>query len=272
MPLPIIPSRDIESGLNCRFSTVRKFVRRLNWDFNSFDLKGISVQLPTPLIEGHLLRRYKRFFTNIVLEDGTEVVAHTSNTGSMKQCAIPGHRVLISRNDNPKRKLRYTLELIEVDGHWVDTHTMRTNRVVEEGLKNGSIAELAGYDVRPEFPIGASRIDFLLVREEEKILLEVKNVTLCNGDKVASFPDAVTTRGQKHLLELAESLEQGYRAVIFFLVQRSEATAFSPADEIDPEYGRLLRQVVAQGVEALAYKTLVTPEESRVGERIPILL
>ncbi|PLX88353.1 MAG: DNA/RNA nuclease SfsA, partial [Desulfuromonas sp.] len=103
-------------------------------------------------------------------------------------------------------------------------------------------------------------------------LVEVKNVTLCRDDTSAIFPDAVTLRGQKHLLELAAALKQGYRAVIFFLVQRSEATSFSPADEIDPDYGRLLRQVVAQGVEVLAYKTVVTPEENCVGERIPVVL
>jgi len=230
------------------------------------------MRLPAPLIEGRLLRRYKRFFTEIELSDGSVVTAHTPNTGSMKQCAISGHRVLISETDNPKRKLRYTLELIEVNGRWVDTHTLRTNRVVEEALRNGSIAELADYEVRAEFPFGASRIDFLLEKGDKKILVEVKNVTLCDSDKVASFPDAVTTRGQKHLLELADAVRQGYRAVIFFLVQRSEATSFVPADEIDPEYGRLLRQVVAQGVEAMAYKTVVTPEVNSVGERIPVVL
>lgn len=228
--------------------------------------------LPSPLFEGRLLRRYKRFFTDIELTDGSQVTAHTPNTGSMKQCAIPGHRVLISASDNPKRKLRYTLELIEVNGRWIDTHTLRTNRVVEEGLRHGVIGELAGYDVRAEYPFGESRIDFLLEKEDEKALVEVKNVTLCRDDTSAIFPDAVTLRGQKHLLELAAALKQGYRAVIFFLVQRSEATSFSPADEIDPDYGRLLRQVVAQGVEVLAYKTVVTPEENCVGERIPVVL
>lgn len=230
------------------------------------------MRLPDPLIEGRLLRRYKRFFTDIEFTDGSVVTAHTPNTGSMKQCAIPGHRVLISESDNPKRKLRYTLELIEVNGRWVDTHTLRTNRVVEEGLRSDSIAELTNYNVRAEFPFGESRIDFLLENEKEKVLVEVKNVTLCSAENVASFPDAVTTRGQKHLLELIEAAHQGYRAVIFFLVQRNEATSFSPADEIDPEYGRLLRQAVGQGVEALAYKTVVTPEENCIGARVPVVL
>jgi sugar fermentation stimulation protein A len=230
------------------------------------------MKLPQPLLEGILLRRYKRFFTDIELSDGTVVTAHTPNTGSMKQCAIPGYRVLISQTDNPKRKLRYTLELIRVGGGWVDTHTQRTNRVVEEALRNGWIAGLEGFSVLPEYKIGDSRIDFYLEKGDEKVLVEVKNVTLCCDERTACFPDAVTTRGQKHLRELLAAKQEGYRSIIFFLVQRGEATQFSPADDIDPEYGRLLRQVVMDGVEALAYKTVVSPEENHVGEQIRVIL
>ncbi|MCK5913707.1 MAG: DNA/RNA nuclease SfsA [Desulfuromusa sp.] len=230
------------------------------------------MKLPTPLIEGKLLRRYKRFFTDIELSDGTIVVAHTPNTGSMKQCAIAGYKVLISKTDNPKRKLKYTLELIRVGGSWVDTHTQRTNRVVEEALRNNWIESLEDFQVQPEYKFGESRIDFYLEKAGDKVLVEVKNVTLCCDDTTACFPDAVTTRGQKHLRELLAAKQQGYRAIIFFLIQRSEATKFSPAEDIDPEYGRLLREVVAGGVEAMAYKTIVTPEENRVGEQIPITL
>lgn len=230
------------------------------------------MKLPTPLIEARLLRRYQRFLADVELKDGTVVTAHTPNTGSMKQCAVPGHEVLISESENPARKLKYTLELIRVNGHWVDTHTHRTNRVVEEALRNGSIAGLDGYAVTPEYRFGASRIDFHLEKGSEKVLLEVKNVTLCCEPDLACFPDAVTTRGQKHLRELLAARQQGYRAVIFFLVQRGEAEAFTPADEIDPEYGRLLREVAGEGVEVLACKSVVTPEENRVGERIPVIL
>jgi len=230
------------------------------------------MKLPAPLLKGKLLRRYKRFFTDIELSDGRVVVAHTPNTGSMKQCAITGHGVLISESDNPKRKLKYTLELIRVGEHWVDTHTQRTNRVVEEALRNNGIASLEDYRVQPEYKFGESRIDFYLEKAAEKVLVEVKNVTLCCNATTACFPDAVTIRGQKHLRELFAAKQQGYRAVIFFLVQRAEATEFSPADDIDPEYGRLLREVVASGVEAMAYKTIVTPEENRVGEQIPVVL
>ena len=230
------------------------------------------MKLPVPLHEGVLLRRYKRFFADIELLDGKVVTAHTPNTGSMQQCAIPGHRVLISKNDDPKRKLKYTLELIRVGAYWVDTHTQRTNRLVEEALRNNWIKELADYQLQPEFKFGVSRIDFLLQKAGEKVLVEVKNVTLLKGESTACFPDAVTSRGQKHLRELLVAKQQSYRAVIFFLVQRGEATEFSPADHVDPEYGRLLREVVAGGVEALAYKTVITPERNRVAERLPVEL
>ncbi|MDX2495929.1 MAG: DNA/RNA nuclease SfsA [Desulfuromusa sp.] len=230
------------------------------------------MKLPAPLFEGILLRRYKRFFTDVELSDGSVVIAHTPNTGSMKQCAIAGYNVLISKSDNPKRKLKYTLELIRVGDNWVDTHTQRTNRVVEEALRNNWITSLNGYRVQAEYKFGESRIDFYLEKAAAKVLIEVKNVTLCCNATTACFPDAVTTRGQKHLRELLAAKKQGYRAVIFFLVQRSEATEFTPADEIDPEYGQLLREVVAAGVEAMAYKTIVTPQENRIGKQIPVVL
>ncbi len=230
------------------------------------------MKLPAPLIAGKLLRRYKRFLADIELVDGSVVTAHTPNTGSMKQCAVAGYHVLISRSDDPKRKLKYTLELIKVGPHWVDTHTQRTNRIVEEALRNDNIASLEGYNVQPEYKFGDSRIDFYLHNEDDKVLLEVKNVTLCRDETTACFPDAVTTRGQKHLRELRSAKEQGYRAIIFFLIQRAEATKFSPADDIDPEYGRLLREVVAAGVEPMAYKTVVNEQENIIGEQIPVVL
>lgn len=230
------------------------------------------MKLPAPLLAGRLLRRYRRFLADVELMDDRIITAHTPNTGSMLQCAVPGHRVLVSVADNPMRKLGFTLELIEVNGYWVDTHTHRANRVVEEGLKSGAIAELAGCRVVPEYRYHDSRLDFLLEKAGEKTLVEVKNVTLTAATDVACFPDAVTVRGQKHLRELMRARSEGYRAVIFFLVQRGEAKAFTPADSIDPEYGRLLRQAVQSGVEVLAYKSVVSPEENRVGERITVIL
>lgn len=230
------------------------------------------MHLPAPLTSGILLRRYQRFLTDVRLEDGSVVTAHTPNTGSMQQCAVPGHRVLLSRSDNPSRKLSWTLELIEVNGHWVDTHTQRSNRVVEEGLRNDVITGLEGYEITAEYPFGESRLDFRLDRGVETVLLEVKNVTLCRDGTIACFPDAVTVRGQKHLRELIAARNAGYRAIIFFLVQRGEATAFAPADHIDPEYGRLLRTAVAGGVEAMAYRTSVTTTENRIDCPLPVVV
>ena len=228
--------------------------------------------LPQPLVAGRLVRRYKRFLADIELEDGSLVTAHTPNTGSMQQCAVPGQQVLLSKSDNPKRKLAWSWELVRVNEHWVDINTHRANRVVEEALRNNVLRCFQNYSVRPEFSFAESRIDFMLEGENDKVLLEVKNVTLCCQPGVACFPDAVTTRGQKHLRDLMLAKEQGWRAVIFFLVQRGDAQTFSPADEIDAEYGRLLREAVSCGVEALAYRTLVSPESSKVDQQIPIRL
>ena len=228
------------------------------------------MKLPAPLLQGVLLRRYKRFFAEVELPDGRVVTAHTPNTGSMQQCAITGYSVLLSESNNPKRKLPYTLELIRVNGSWVDTNTQRANRVVEEGLREGLVPGLSGYDLYPEYRFGESRIDFMLESDESKVLLEVKNVTLLDSDGRACFPDAVTTRGQKHLRELMSAAGQGWRTVIFFLVQRHEAQSFTPADHIDPEYGRLLRQAIDSGVEAIAMRTKVSEQEVALDFSIPV--
>lgn len=229
------------------------------------------MQLPQPLLPARLVKRYKRFLADVELNDGTIITAHTPNTGSMKQCAVPGYDVLLSISDNPKRKLAHTLELIRVDGYWVDTNTQRANRVVEEALRDGKVPGMVDYKVFPEFRFGDSRLDFMLESGNDKVLLEVKNVTLTDGEKMAQFPDAVTTRGQKHLRELISAVDQGWRGVIFFLVQRGEAESFSPADQIDPEYGRLLRQAILHGVEAIAMRTRVSPESVEVDCQIPVV-
>ena len=230
------------------------------------------MKLPHPLIEGRLVRRYKRFLADVELNNGSLVTAHTPNTGSMLQCAVPGSTVLLSKSNNPKRKLAWSWELVLINNRWVDINTHRANRVVEEALRNNSIAGFQNYKVSAEFPFARSRIDFMLEGQDQKALLEVKNVTLCCQQGVACFPDAVTMRGQKHLLDLMDAAREGWRAVIFFLVQRSEAEVFTSADAIDAKYGRLLRAAVESGVEALAYRTIVTPDESRIGESIAVQL
>lgn len=229
--------------------------------------------LPAQLLSGRLLLRYKRFLADIELADGRIVTAHCPNSGSMTGCALPGSPALLSVSSKPSRKLPYTWELVQADGVWVGINTSLTNRLAREGIENGTVAELAGYDsVRGEVPYGAhSRLDFMLSGARGDCFVEVKNVTLLSG-KRALFPDAVTMRGQKHLRDLMEIVAVGRRGVIFFVVQRGDATSVSPADSVDPEYGRLLRQAVESGVEAIAYQALVSPIEIRLLQRLPVIL
>lgn len=230
------------------------------------------MKLP-PLIPGILVRRYKRFLADVTLEDGSTVTAHCPNSGSMKGCAQPGSRVFLSRSSNPGRTYPLTWELVESDGYWAGINTALPNRLAREAIENGIVAELQGYDtVRPEVPYGEhSRIDLLLLGSKGRCFVEVKNVTLIENS-TALFPDAVTTRGQKHLNELIRVVREGDRGVIFFTVQRGDAERFSPADTIDPEYGRLLRLALSNGVEALAYRADISVEEIRLTRRLPVYL
>lgn len=228
---------------------------------------------PAPLLSGKLIKRYKRFLADIALDDGRTVTAHCPNSGSMKGCALPGSPVLVSVCDNPARKLGFTWEMVLVDGFWAGINTSLTNRLVREGIETGRVAEVAGYEtIRAEVPYGDhSRLDFMLSGTAGRCYLEVKNVTLVEGDR-ALFPDAVTERGQKHLRELMQIVATGDRGVIFYLVQRGDAVSVSPEERIDPEYGRLLRQAVAGGVEAIAYRAEVTPTGITLSRRLPVLL
>lgn len=231
------------------------------------------MKLPQPLYRGELLRRYQRFLADIRLESGEVITAHCPNSGSMRGCADPGSTVLLSRSDNPKRKLPFTWELVLVRGEWVGINTGYPNRLVREAVLQNTVPELAGYPgIRSEVPYGTgSRIDLLLTDSSGLCYVEVKNVTLVDGEG-ALFPDAVTTRGQKHLLELMKVVRNGHRGVIFFVVQRGDASCVAPADGIDPEYGRLLRLAVENGVEALAYQASVDPEEIRLIRPLPMVL
>lgn len=230
------------------------------------------MQLPE-LTEGRLIKRYKRFLADVELADGTITTAHCPNSGSMKGCAVPGSRVWLSRSDNPNRKLAHTWELAEVGGFMIGLNTGLPNRLVHEAITDGTVAELQGYDaIRPEVPYGEhSRIDLLLSAPGRRCYVEVKNVTLVENGR-ALFPDAVTTRGQKHLHELMRVVRDGDRGVIFFTVQRGDGQSVSPADAIDPEYGRLLRLAIENGVEALAYRAEVTTAAIRLTERLPVIV
>jgi len=231
------------------------------------------VKLPTPLYPGRLISRYQRFLADVELDTGAVVTAHCPNSGSMKGCNLPGSPVYLSRSDSPDRKYPYTWELVQADGCWAGINTQLPNRLVREAIENGVVRELQGYaDIRPEVRYGEnSRIDLLLSRPGERCYVEVKNVTLVEGGR-ALFPDAVTARGQKHLRELMSVVKKGERGVIFFVVQRADGDAVAPADRIDPEYGRLLRLAVAEGVEALAYRARVTPSEVVLTERLPVVV
>ncbi|MDY0301160.1 MAG: DNA/RNA nuclease SfsA [Trichlorobacter sp.] len=227
-----------------------------------------------PLISGKLILRYKRFLADVELDDGTVVTAHCPNSGSMKGCNLPDSPVMLSRSDNPARKLAFTWELVQINGFWVGLNTMLPNQLTEEGVKDGTISELQGYaKLRREVPYGSerSRIDLLLSGNGVDCYVEVKNVTLVENAQ-ALFPDAVTTRGQKHLRELMEVVAGGGRGVVFFTVQRGDGLSVAPADNIDPEYGRLLRQAVKSGVETIAYRAEVTPKEIKLTEKLGVVL
>lgn len=213
---------------------------------------------------GILIQRYKRFLADVGLDDGTTVTAHCPNSGSMLGCSQPGSRVLMSWSDSPTRKLPWTLELLEADGAWACVNTMRPNQVVAEAFAEGRIPGFHGYgNLRREVRYGkGSRVDILLQGTAGRCYVEVKSVNLVR-DRVAYFPDAVTARGTKHLVELGEILEEeqesGSRAVLFYLVCRGDADVVRPADRIDEEYGRTLRRVASEGVEVMAWGCEVDP-------------
>lgn len=230
------------------------------------------MKLPAPLYPGTLIKRYKRFLADVKLFDRI-ITAHCPNSGSMEGVGISGSQVMISLSNNPKRKLKYTLELIKANDVWVGINTNLPNKLVKEGIEQKLIPELLEYQtIRSEVNYGMnSRIDLLLESQDRKCYVEVKNVTM-NRDMTALFPDAVTKRGQKHLIELMNVVHQGHRAVIYFVVQREDCSEMSPADEIDPLYGNLLRKAHTTGVEILAYVAKIKMEEIKLSHRIPVIL
>ncbi|MGK2188449.1 MAG: sugar fermentation stimulation protein A [Pseudomonadales bacterium] len=236
-----------------------------------------------PLLEGLLIRRYKRFLADVRLADGSEVTAHCPNTGSMLGCQPANGRVWLSRSDNPARKLPYTWELVEtVPGTLACINTARPNSQAREAIEAGRISELTGYShCRPEVKYGEekSRIDLFLTGHEARpdAWVEVKNVTL-EEDGLGFFPDAVTTRGQKHLRELMAQVSLGDRAVLFFVVNHTAIETVRPADHIDQHYGQLLRKACDVGVEIIAYRANLANEdgcpsgEITLTEPVPVIL
>ena len=228
-----------------------------------------------PLMEARLIKRYKRFFADVELPDGSTLTLHCPNTGSMSHCLSIGQPCWYSLSDNPKRKLPGTLEITTSTlGARVGVNTHRANALVEEAVMSGVIKELAGYDqLRREVRYGEekSRIDLLLEKESQQCFVEVKNVTLEQTGFHMQFPDAVTTRGTKHLRELMAMKQQGHRAVLFFCVQHSEAVSVSPAWEIDTSYCNTLLQAIDQGVEVIAYGCALGADEILIDRALPFL-
>jgi len=227
-----------------------------------------------PLVGGTLIRRYQRFLADVALADGTTVTAHCPNTGSMQDCSEPGRPVYLSVHDNPKRKLAYTWELIRMPDSLVGVNTLMPNRLVRHAVQTGQVPELGGYAaIRPEVRIGSnSRVDLVLQDARRgPCYVEIKNCTMVS-DGLARFPDAVTARGLKHLRELEALVTQGRRCVMFYFVQRMDATAFQPADDIDPAYGEALRRARRAGVEILAYDVQIDLREMRLNGRLPCRL
>ena len=221
-----------------------------------------------PLLPGRLINRYKRFFADIELDNGDLITAHCPNTGPMTGISTVGSPVMVSRSDNPKRKLAYTWELIQVQDTvptWVGVNTALPNRVVRRLLEQKCLPDLAQFTaLRSEVPYGQekSRVDFMLTTAQDKpIYLEVKSTTWAKGT-LALFPDTVTTRGQKHLREL-QALSAAARVCMLYFINRGDCTTFAPGDCADPTYGKLLREAIAQGLEVYPCRFEVTPEGIR---------
>ncbi|MGI1664125.1 DNA/RNA nuclease SfsA [Palleronia sp. KMU-117] len=232
------------------------------------------MRFQTPLVPGRLIRRYKRFLADVELEGGGVVTAHCPNPGSMMGLSDPGLRIWLEPNDDPRKKLKYGWRLAELpDGHWSGIDTAVPNRVVAEALDGRAVAELASYGAfRPEVAYGTrSRVDFLLTEPGlPDAYVEVKNVHLRRDGDWAEFPDSVTTRGAKHLRELAQVVANGHRAVMFYLVQRTDCARLKMAADLDPGYALAFDEARRAGVEMLCYDAGISREGVTLGRALPI--
>lgn len=230
------------------------------------------MKFPEPLIKGTLVKRYKRFLSDVTLQTGEVITAHVANSGRMTGVSDPGSTVWLLPNRSKTAKLPYRWELIEADETLVGVNTGRPNALVQEAIEDGTIAELQGYEsLRREVKYGQnSRID-LLLEGPGTAYVEVKNVHMREGDK-ATFPDAVTARGLKHLKEMTQMVRDGHRAVMIYCIQRSDCTSFDTDDPVDPDYGAGLRQAIKDGVEAYAYACDVSLTGIQIQRAIPLAL
>ncbi len=228
----------------------------------------------SPLIRAVLIRRYKRFLADVTLPDGTEATAHCANPGAMTGLTEAGTVVWLEPNDDPKRKLRYSWKLAEINGALVGIDTALPNKVVGAALQAQAVPALAAYKtVRAEVKYGEnSRVDFLLTQEGlPDCYVEIKSANLCRKAGLVEFPDTVTKRGAKHMNELAAMIFEGHRAVVLYLVQRTDCATFAVADDIDPAYNAAFQVAHGAGVEALCYRAVLTLEGASFGEALPIV-
>ena len=224
------------------------------------------------LIKGKLIKRYKRFFADVKLGK-QKVTSHCPNTGSMKGLLNKGNEVFLLKNDDPKRKLKYTLEIIKANGNLVGVNTHRANKIVNHALSNNLIKELKDNEkIKPEvFFTKETRFDFLIEKNNKKSFLEVKNVTLFRDKKTAEFPDAITSRGSKHLLTLIDAIKKGYKSYLIFLVQIQNMENFKIAKDIDEEYYKNYLIAKKAGVNFLAYRCRLNSKEIRIEKKLKII-
>ncbi|MBI9055058.1 MAG: DNA/RNA nuclease SfsA [Bacteroidales bacterium] len=225
-----------------------------------------------PLTHGRLIKRYKRFLADITLDNGDVVTAHCTNSGTMKSCLENNAEVYLTPVNDPKRKTKFTWEMIKINNDWIGINTGNPNKLAYDAVLNGDIEKLKGYtEVKREVKFEDSRFDVMAKNNSETCFIEVKNVTLKEG-KYARFPDAVTTRGKKHLETLMRVKEQGMRAVMLYIIQRSDVEIFAPAKDIDPDYAKTLNKAFKLGVEIIPIQAKVTPEKIEFTKELPFEL
>jgi sugar fermentation stimulation protein A len=221
------------------------------------------------LVHGRLLKRYKRFLADVELDNGTKVTAHCTNSGTMKSCLEEGAEVFLTPVNDPKRKTKFTWEMIKINNSWVGINTGNPNKLAFDAVSEGIIPGLTGFtNVKREVKFEDSRFDVFAENNREKVFIEVKNVSLKEG-KYALFPDAITTRGQKHLKTLMDVKARGMRAVMLYIIQRMDVEIFAPAKNIDPEYARLMQKAYQSGVEIIPFQAEVNPYEIKLVKILP---
>ena len=227
------------------------------------------MKLKEKLLQGTLLKRYKRFFVDINYQNKT-ITAHCPNSGSMLNLLSAGNIVWFSKSDNPKRKLKYTLEIIVLGKKLIGVNTQFTNKIVLEALNQKKIKNLIKYNnIKAEIKFtDNTRFDFLISNNKEKCFVEVKNVTLVRKKGIAEFPDSVTSRGVKHLKELINAQKKGYKSCMLYLIQREDCNSFRIADDIDPEYKIIFDEALKNGVKILCYDCKLNNEEIKLNNQI----